>query len=545
MHPLKATGPGKRGDTTAPRGNPTRAAQPRPLAGPRRRPYAPKVTSSLVRGRPRHATAHIRVRVAHALVGVVAGAGWLAIPVLAAQEPATASAPHTTAAPAAPRDDESSAADLVLPVAVLGTAGVVAAYSYMRRGRRAAGAAAAPAASPPAESDRRARAALVAADDSVRASEEELPFAAALLDERTLAPFRHAVHTARTELSAAFALWHRYEEGESGDRGQTLAGVVGRCAEAGRVLDARSGELDRLRWTEAAPALAVAEGAFRRLTARAAGARATASELRERYGTSVGARVAGCAEEAMDRLVFATARLNEARRAADSGDEGRATRQLRAAEGSVAQAGILVAGVDRTARRLREAAALVPAALTGAEAVLAEARATGTPVPSGADGTLAAVREELTAGPYDPLDALRRITRALVRLPGARGGVLDTAADLVARAAVGEAEDFVAVHRGAVGPDPRSLLATAVRTLAAPHPVEAAVLARRALELADRDIRTHGVPESDTGGTAGAVLGGVLLGEEPDGGPPVAFGGPETRGRLRPGTGSAGPLRTG
>ncbi|MGA5320190.1 hypothetical protein ACPCIU_07080 [Streptomyces seoulensis] len=458
------------------------------------------MTSSLVRGRPRHATAHIRVRVAHALVGAVAGAGWLAIPVLAAQEPATASPPHTTAAPAAPREDESSAVDLILPVAVLGAAGVVAAYSYVRRGRRASGAVpSAPAAPTPAESDRRARAALVEADDRVRASEEELPFAAALLDERTLAPFRRAVHTARTELSAAFALWHRYAEGESGDRGQALAGIVGRCAEAGRVLDARAGELDRLRRAELTLALEVTEAAFRRLTARAAAARATVSQLRERYGPSVGARVAGCAEEAMDRLVFATARLNEARRAADLGEEDGAADQLRSAEGSVAQAGILVAGVDRTARRLREAAALVPAALTGAEAVLTQARATGTPVPSGADDTLAAVRTELTAGPYDPLDALRRITRALVRLPGARSGVLDTAADLVARAAVGEAEDFVAVHRGAVGADPRSLLTAAVRTLAAPRPVEAAVLARRALELAERDVRTHGLPESGAG----------------------------------------------
>ncbi|MGW2211977.1 hypothetical protein [Streptomyces sp. NPDC001781] len=499
------------------------------------------MTSSQVRGRPRHAPAHIRVRVAHALVGAVAGAGWLAVPVLAAQEPATASPPRRApAAPAAPRDDESSATDLILPVAVLGTAGVVAAYGYVRRGRRASGVhPSAPAAPAPAESDRRAREALVRADDSVRASEEELPFAAALADERALAPFRQAIHAARTELSAAFALWHRYEEGEPrdpGDRRQALAGVVGRCAEAGRVLDARAGELDRLRRAEVGPALEVAEGAFRRLAPRAAGARATASELGERYGPAVGARAARCAEEAMDRLVFATARLNEARRAADSGEEMRVLRQLRAAEGSVAQAGILVAGTDRTARWLREAAALVPAALTGAEAVLARARATGTPVPSGADGTLAAVRTELTAGPYDPLDALRRVTRALVRLPGSRSGVLDTAACLVARAAVGEAEDFVAVHRGAVGAGPRSLLTAAVGTLAAPHPVEAAVLARRALELADRDVRTHGGPESGAEGTAGAVLGGVLLGEGPDGGPPVSFGGPETRGRLGPRT---------
>lgn len=500
----------------------------------------PKVTSSLVRGRPRHATAHIRVRVAHALVGAVAGAGWLAIPVLAAQEPATASPPPRTAhaapsapsAPSAPRDDESSAVDLILPVAVLGTAGLLAAYSYVRRARRSPGIVSpAPAAPTPAESDRQTRAALVQADDSVRASEEELPFAAALVGERNLAPFRRAIRTARAELSAAFALWHRYEEGDPqdpGDRRQALVGIIGRCAEAGRVLDARAGELDRLRWAEAGPALGVAEGTFRRLAARAAGAL-----LRERYGPSVGARVAGRVEEAMDRLVFATSRLNEARRAADLGDDGRAVRQLRAAEGAIAQAGILVAGVDDMARRLREAAALVPAALTGAEAVLAAARDAGTPVPSAADDTLAAVREELTAGPYDPLAALRRVTRALARLPGARTGVLDTAADLVARTAVGEAEDFVAVHRGAVGADARSLLAAAVRTLGAPHPVEAAVLARRALESAERDVRAHGVPESDAEGVAGAVLGGVLLTGEPDGGPPVAFGGPGTRRRFR------------
>ncbi|MFD4789472.1 hypothetical protein ACFWN1_20925 [Streptomyces sp. NPDC058459] len=488
------------------------------------------MTSSPVRGRPRHATAHIRVRVAHALVGVVAGAGWLAIPVLAAQEPATASPPaHATpaasGAASAPRDDESSAVDLILPVAVLGTAGVLAAYGWVRRSRRSPGVtSAAPAVAAPAETDRQARAALVRADDRVRTCEEELPFAAALIDERTLTPFRRAIHTARTELSAAFSLWQRYEEGEPHDpvdRRQILAGVVGRCAEAERVLDARAADLDR----PLGPALDIAERAFRGLAARASDGRATAAGLRARYGPSAGARAAGCVEEAMDRLVFATSRINDARRAADSGEDERGTWQLRSAEGAVAQAGILLAGLDRTARRLREAAALVPAALTGAEAVLAAA----APAPPGADGTLAAVREELTAGPYDPLAALRRITRALVRLPGARTGVLDTAADLVARAATGEAEDFVAVHRGAVAADARSLLAAAVRTLAAPHPVEAAALARRALESAERDVRTRGVPASEAEDSAGALRRG-----EPDHDPPVSDGGPETHDHSRP-----------
>ncbi|MGW3463776.1 hypothetical protein ACWDE9_31170, partial [Streptomyces olivaceoviridis] len=40
------------------------------------------MTSSLFRGRPRRATAHIRVRLAHAVLGALVGAGWLVLPVM-------------------------------------------------------------------------------------------------------------------------------------------------------------------------------------------------------------------------------------------------------------------------------------------------------------------------------------------------------------------------------------------------------------------------------------------------------------------------------
>ncbi|MGW4600539.1 hypothetical protein ACWEOA_35465, partial [Streptomyces sp. NPDC004457] len=148
-----------------------------------------------------------------------------------------------------------------------------------------------------------------------------------------------------------------------------------------------------------------------------------------------------------------------------------------------------------------------------------------------ADGVLAAVREELTGGRYDPLDALRRITRAVERLTGVRSGVLDTAALLVARGSVAGAEEFVGAHRGAVGTEARARLAEAVRELGAGNAGRADVVAGEARRLADRDVRAHGT-EGDATGLAGAVLDGILLAEDTDGGPPPAFGGPRTRSRL-------------
>ncbi|BBC93894.1 hypothetical protein SRO_2718 [Streptomyces rochei] len=370
--------------------------------------------------------------------------------------------------------------------------------------------------------------------------------------ETATAAFVHALRGAETELVAAFAMWRRYERGlpgEAGARRQALVGVVGRCAEAGRRLDAEAAALDQVRGLEgpgAGMALDVAEGRFRALAARTVAAHATLAALRERYAPSATDPVTGSVEQAKDRLLFATAHLNATRRSIDAADGDGTARNLRAAEGAVAQAEILVTGVERLAARLREAAALVPAALTGAEAELTAARhgrsraslATGelNARLAHADGVLAAVREELTGAlPYDPLDALRRITRAVDRLDVGRSGVLDTAALLVARTSLESADDFVTVHRGAVGPEARALLSEAARTPAAGTRTafETDTAARAARGLAERDVRAHGTPYPDTTtiGLPGAVLGGILLAEDPDGGPPATFGGPATRGR--------------
>ncbi|MGW4905689.1 hypothetical protein [Streptomyces sp. NPDC004270] len=482
------------------------------------------MTSSLIRGRPRHATGHIGVRVGHAVLGGVAGAVWLVLPVMTttAQDPVPVAAPEPVAAA---RADGASTADYVMPLVAVAAAGALGGYGYVRRVRRSRSrttpgiVSAAPPTPSPVDSERQARAALILADDCVRTSREALGY----VDGGDSAVA--ALRAAGTELAAAFAIWRRYEEGIPGDgtaRRQALVGVVGRCAEAGRQLDAAAEGFDA-GWG-AGDALAVAEGRFRELAARTGGVAGALTEAAERYGSGAVAAVVGYVEQAKDRLVFATGRLNQARQDADSGDGDGFRRGLRAAEGAVAQAGVLLDGVARLAAELRTAAGLVPAALTGAEAELAGVRA---------PAVLAAVRGELTGGPYDPLDALRRVVRAVEGAGGGRSGVIAAGADLVARSALEAADDFVGVHRGAVGAEARALLAEARRAA----PADADRLARRARELAGRDVRAHGNPyageAAHESGLAGAVLGGVLLGEEGDGGPVVAFGGPETRTRLR------------
>jgi hypothetical protein len=417
---------------------------------------------------------------------------------------------------------------------------------------------------------------LAEADDSVRTSREELGFAEARFGPSAVAPFARAVRDAEAELSAAFRMRQQYDEGVPADeasRRHALAGIVGRCQEAGRRLDTEAAGFDRLRALEqgVGEALEIAEVRFRELAARTGAADATLADLGRRYGPAATADVMGHAEQAKDRLVFATFRLNQARQAADLGGPEEAARHLRAAEGAVAQAAVFVDAVDRLASDLTEAAGMVPAALTGAEAEIARAREglarasayapppppDNTPAPTTvaagelharilhADAALAAVREELTAGPYDPLGALRRIAGVAEALGVGRTGVLTAAAGLIAGSATALADGYVGTHRGAVGGASRTRLAEAERLLTGPpgspahaDHLTADTLARQARELAEQDVRVHGNPATgaaeQTSGLGGAVLGGILLGGTPDGGPPASFGGPTTRARRGP-----------
>ncbi|KUL30635.1 hypothetical protein [Streptomyces regalis] len=551
------------------------------------------MTSSLIRGRPRRGASHISVRVVHALVGGLVGVAWLVLPgmTMAGAGPVAGGAERPVAGAVAQGEvGETSAADLVMPMLAVVTVVVLAGYGFLRRrrrvrGRTTPGGAPVQVAEPAGgELDERARAVLVEADDWVRVSREEFGCVEgrvgvagvrrpdASLKEADIEPFVRVLRDAEAELAVAFRMRWQYEGGvpvEDAARRHVLAGIVGRAEETGRLLDAQAAAFDQVRGLEAGlggglgEALAVAEARFRALAGRTGGADAAVRGLAERYAHSAVAAVVGHVEQAKDRLVFATTRLNQARQSADSGENGRAAGHLRSAEGAIAQAAVFIDGIDRLAGELATAAAMVPATLTGAEVEIAGAResraglgAAHADIPPGelrarvthADFVLAAVREELTTRPYDPLDLLRRIVRAVGPVVAGRAGVLPAAALVCARSAVADADDVIAAHRAAVGSEARTRLAEARRLLTAPASgrdprreladlLTADTLAQQARDLADQDVRMHGHPMDgpgeDAGGLAGAVLGGVLLG-----GAPASFGGPRTRDRRGGGPGA-------
>ncbi|MFD9886405.1 TPM domain-containing protein [Streptomyces alboflavus] len=461
--------------------------------------------------------------------------------------------------------DDGVAGDLVLPVVAACAAGGFALVAYRRRRRRLTsrttpgrGTGAGP--EPLPDLDARARTLLVETDDAVRTSAEELGFATAQFGEEAARPFTAAVATAREELTAAFRLRQELDDAHPEDdvtRRRMLDEIVARCTEAGRRLDAEAAAFDQLRALErAAPAaLDHTQTAFQQVSARTSDAESTLKELRSRYSPGASEVVVGNVEQAKDRLVFATAQLHLARTAVDGADNGTAAVHLRAAEGAVDQADTFLTAVERLAGELAEAAGRLPGALSEAEADLAEARGrlTGTGGAPDADlrGRVARaqavtgeVRRAVAAGPYDPIDALRRVEEADAALDAALSGARERddadarartllgQALLTARSAVAAATDYVTTHRGAVGSASRTRLAEAQRHLEGAERAEEAgsggtgagaalaearradSLAREAQALAERDVRAYGHPYGGGGGgTGGAVLGGIVLGQ--------------------------------
>ncbi|QYX82969.1 hypothetical protein K1J60_15310 [Streptomyces akebiae] len=500
---------------------------------------------------------------------------------------------------AAPADD-SSGSDLILPVAAAGTAVAVAAYSLVRRRRRARLRTTPtgvfdPPTTPLPDLRRRARRLLVETDDSVRTSTEELGFAAARpghgeaeapsagpsnrgdadgpgagkphadpqapstpdaekpdvdeqdVDEQdvdepeatnptrqpgpvgphaatpftldptqpfaetpamrdAVRPFVEALADARGELVAAFEAGQRLDEASGSlspdEERALLEKILVRCTTAQRRLDTATPAFDQLRALEwdIAPALECAEARFRELTGRTANAATTLTALRHTYAPAASLPVTGHVEQAKDRLVFATTELNRARQSAYPGDLDTAAVHLRAAEGAIDQADLFVTGVERLSAELARATELVKE---------------GAPY---------------TGPDDDPLDVLRRQSRW----------------SLPSRSAVAAAADFVTTHRAAVGVRARTRLSEAERHLAlddeaenGDHARRADSLAQEARHLAEQDVRAYGNPYGGPGGDglSGALLGGIILGEPPDGTGradlrgPACYGGSATRAR--------------
>uniref|UniRef100_UPI00202FCB06 TPM domain-containing protein n=1 Tax=Streptomyces sp. MSC1_001 TaxID=2909263 RepID=UPI00202FCB06 len=487
--------------------------------------------------------------------------------------------PTLTPGPADPGgtvDDGVSGSDLLLPVVLVGGAGAVGAYAYLKRRRRTetrttpqGGQGWGPPKEPAQPSlgtlDREARRTLVDTDDAVRTSQEELGFATAQFGDEAARPFTEALAFAKEQLTASFRLRQKLDDAfpeDDSTRRTMLDEILRRCAEANARLDAESEDFDRLRALErtAPQALDSVEAAAREQTGRMGTAEAALTAMRERYAEAAAAPVAGDVEQARDRLVFATTHVEEARRQIDAGDNGGAAVHIRAAEGAVDQAARLIEAVDRRAQELAEAVGRLPGVLSETDADLADARGLLEGTAEGvstadlqgriarAASVVAEVRRVMEAGRYDPIGALRRIEEADAALDEALEGareresgsrraraLLDQAM-LTARSAIGAASDYIATHRGAVGSEARTRLAEAQRRwekaqalaeagdppTALAEAQQADALARRAQDLAEQDVRTYGNPNglggvtgvggNAGGGLGGAVLGGIILG---------------------------------
>ncbi|WP_435883581.1 TPM domain-containing protein [Streptomyces rubiginosohelvolus] len=489
-------------------------------------------------------------------------------------------APAITPGPADPGtggSDSTGARDFILPVAVVAGVGAVGVYAYARRKRRTTtrttpaatgwgrGAGAGGAPEPPTlpELDAQAKQVLVDTDDAVRTSEEELGFATAQFGEEAAKPFTEAVARAKDELTQSFRLRQQLDDAfpeDDATRRRMLDEILRRCATANEGLDTVSEDFDRLRALErtAPQALATVDATHRDLAGRVAAAESSVAGLRERYGEGAAAPVAADVEQAKDRLVFAGSAVEEARTAVDGGENSRAAVYIRAAEGAVGQAGTLLDSVDRRAAELGEAARKLPAALTETDTDLADAGGLLEGTAEGAstadlrgriaraETVLADVRGAMAAGPYDPIDALRRVEEADAALDEALAGARDQErgeakarslldqAMLTARSAIGAAADFITTNRGAVGSQARTRLAEAQRRWEAARELaatdaqgalaearQADALAGQAMALAEQDVRGFGPMQGPGGmggmgggggGMGGAVLGGIILG---------------------------------
>ncbi|GAQ61256.1 hypothetical protein [Streptomyces scabiei] len=328
-------------------------------------------------------------------------------------------------------------------------------------------------------------------------------------------PFVEALADARRELLGACRAGLRLEEERdtlpSDEERALLEEILTRCTTAQRRLDTATPAFDQLRALEwdITPALECAEVRFRELAARTAAAATTLTELREAYVPAASLPVTGHVEQAKDRLVFATTELNRARQAAYRGDLRIAAVHLRAAEGAIDQADLFVTGVERLAAELAHAA-------------------------------VTAAQGARSGGPHDdPFDVL-----------GSQGHWF-----LPAHSAVSAAADFITTHRAAVGAAARIRLSEAERQLTGAAPKDPAgpeeaddateddrrahALAQEARHLAEQDVRAYGNPYGGPGGDglAGALLGGIVLGEPPDENGrtepkgPACYGGTATRAR--------------
>lgn len=419
----------------------------------------------------------------------------------------------------------------------------------------AGGGSAQPRLMPLADLARSAATALVATDDAVKTSSQELDFARAQFGDEVTAEFAQVLATAQQYLDYAFGLKQQLDD-EVPDTEQQQREWYGQIVELCRVantgLDEKSAKFDELRKLEAdAPeGLERVRGARATAAAELEAAASRLEQLRGSYSAEALATVKDNVEQGRSRLAFADAQISNAETAIAAGDRSHAAVGIRAAEEAASQARLLAGAIDKLGTDLESATRSISALITDLEGDLV----TAASLPD-ADGRLAATtastrqqidsaRAQLSATDGNPLAALASLQAANTAIDGLIAEARDTQARAQraqqllaatlgqAQAQISAAGDFITSRRGAVGAEARTRHAEAGAALqqalalqasspeqALQYAERADQLAREAIQYAQRDVsafetrpqQTQTVPQSSSGGTLGAVLGGILI----------------------------------
>lgn len=415
---------------------------------------------------------------------------------------------------------------------------------------------------------------LVETDDAIKTSTEELDFATAQFGEEQAAPFKQALGEAHADLSEAFKLHKQSTETDSeSEKRALLDAVLQRTESANQKLDAEADRFDRLRDLErrAPEVLDELEQKLTQLESSVPQVKQELETLASTYSPAALTAVASNPDEAMSRIRFA--REQAARGREDVAAERRSDAALvtLAAQEAATQAQVLLDAVTRLGKDLAGAKDQIDAAIAETRQDIAEAQAFQAAGPSGPlaaaglAGLIAGAQEAVAAaqtaagpeGGRDPLSALRHLQDADDALEKALQPVREqqeqkkkaaAVADrtlVAARAQVAAASDFISTHRGAIGAEPRELVAEAQRYMnasialldsdpakAAQYAAAANDYAARALSGAQDEIgQMGGMPGMSMGGfgggsdLAGAILGGILVGGMRPGGINLGGGG--------------------
>lgn len=411
------------------------------------------------------------------------------------------------------------------------------------------------------------RSMVVDVDNAVRTSTNELALAIEEFGERRTAPFTQAVNNAKAALSQAFTVRQQLDDNTPetpAQRRELLTRVIVSAAHADRELASQTEAFEKLRdLVINAPArLDLLTQQYVELTTRIGPTQQRLAELHTEFDAAAMTSIAGNVTTATERLAFADRNISAARDLADQAGSGRQAGlvdAVRAAESALGQARALLDAVD-SATDIRHAVASLPAVVadiqTGIKRANQHLQQAQQPQ-TGRTGDLIAARDaaaralDRARGAADPLTAFDQLTKVdadLDRLLATLAEEQATADRLnrsleqalfTAESRVRAVSEYIDTRRGSIGPEARTRLAEAKRQLEAAHdrkssnPTEAiayanaaSTLAAHAQSLANADVQSAQRAYTRRGGNnAGAILGGIIIGDLLSGGTRGGLGG--------------------